>query len=244
MNKLTIKSCPVCGSPRLERALTCVDHYVSGEAFHLCRCAECGFLLTQDAPAGAEMDRYYETPDYVSHSDTRKGMVNMLYHRVRSYMLGRKARLVMRESHRREGRLLDVGTGTGYFVDAMRRRGWQVESVERSAAARAFAKARFGLDVKPDAALKDYAPASFDVITLWHVAEHLEHLNETWERLYALLDGEPRFISIPESERPVLQLPLGNDLIHAPTRRRRHAVHFLDDESLVSFFVHHLRPSC
>ncbi len=190
MNKLTIKSCPVCGSPRLERALTCVDHYVSGEAFHLCRCAECGFLLTQDAPAGAEMDRYYETPDYVSHSDTRKGMVNMLYHRVRSYMLGRKARLVMRESHRREGRLLDVGTGTGYFVDAMRRRGWQVESVERSAAARAFAKARFGLDVKPDAALKDYAPASFDVITLWHVAEHLEHLNETWERLYALLDGK------------------------------------------------------
>ena len=35
--------------------------------------------------------------------------------------------------------------------------------------------------------------------------------------LHALLSGEPRFVPIPESERPVLQLPLGNDLIHAPT---------------------------
>lgn len=43
------------------------------------------------------------------------------------------------------------------------------------------------MEVKPDTALPDYAPASFDVITLWHVMEHLEHLSETWERLYSLL---------------------------------------------------------
>ena len=113
--------------------------------------------------------------------------MNSVYHWVRNYMLGRKARLVLREAHRKEGSLLDLGTGTGYFADVMHRRGWQVESVEKSAQARAFAKEHFNLDVKPHTALKDFAPGSFDVITLWHVMEHLEPLNETWETLHSLL---------------------------------------------------------
>lgn len=187
MKILTIKACPLCGGTRLERALTCVDHYATGEMFHLCRCRECGFLFTQDFPVEDEIGRYYETPDYISHTDTRKGAMNTVYHHVRTYMLGRKARLVEHEAHRKEGRLLDIGTGTGYFADTMRRRGWQVEAVEKSAQARAFAREHFGLEVKPHTALKDFAPGTFDVITLWHVMEHLEHLNETWETLRSLL---------------------------------------------------------
>ena len=138
MNKLTIKACPVCGGTHLERTLTCIDHYASGEVFHLCRCRDCGFILTQDFPAEAEIGRYYETPDYISHSDTKKGVMNSVYHWVRSYMLKRKARLVVHEAHRKTGRLLDIGTGTGYFADTMKRCGWQVEAIEKNAHARAF----------------------------------------------------------------------------------------------------------
>lgn len=187
MKKLTLTTCPLCGSTELERALTCVDHYASGEMFHLCRCRKCGFLMTQDFPVEEEIGRYYETPDYISHSDTRRGLMNRAYHWVRTYMLRRKAWLVEHEAHRKEGRLLDIGTGTGYFADTMRRRGWQVEAVEKNAQARAFAKERFGMDVLPEAALEGFEPGSFDVITLWHVLEHLQPLNETWERLYELL---------------------------------------------------------
>lgn len=198
MNKFTIKACPSCGGAHLERALTCVDHYASGEMFHLCRCRDCDFLFTQDFPVEAEIGRYYETPDYISHSDTRKGMMNSVYHWVRTYMLARKARLVAHEAHRKEGRLLDIGTGTGYFADIMQRRGWHVEAVEKNAGARAFAKEHFNLDVKPDTALHDFAPESFDVITLWHVMEHLEPLNETWERLNSLLtDKGVLIIAVP-----------------------------------------------
>ena len=187
MNKLTIKVCPVCGGTHIEPAMTCIDHYASGEAFPLCRCRDCGFLFTQDFPVEAEIGRYYETPDYISHSDTKKGLMNRVYHWVRSYMLGRKARLVAREAHRKTGRLLDIGTGTGYFADAMKRRGWDVEAVEKNAQARGFAKEHFRLEVRPDTELQDFAPGSFDVITLWHVMEHLEHLNETWDILDNLL---------------------------------------------------------
>lgn len=187
MNKLTINACPLCGGTRLKEGMTCTDFYASGERFQLCSCGECGFTFTQGVPVEAEIGRYYETPDYISHTDTRKGMMNTVYHYVRSYMLGRKARLVMKEAHRRKGRLLDVGTGTGYFADAMLRRGWKVEAVEKSPQARAFAFERSGLEVKPEAALKEFAPGSFDAITLWHVMEHLERLNETWELLRELL---------------------------------------------------------
>ena len=76
----------------MERALTCVDHYASGEMFHLCRCRDCGFLFTQDFPVEAEIGRYYETPDYISHTDTRKGAMNSVYHWVRNYMLGEMCR--------------------------------------------------------------------------------------------------------------------------------------------------------
>ena len=70
--------------------------------------------------------------------------MNRIYHWVRHYMLKRKAKLVMRVTHRKDGRLLDIGTGTGYFADTMKRLRWQVEAVEKNASAREFAKAHFG----------------------------------------------------------------------------------------------------
>ena len=187
MERLIISACPLCGNAHLKHVMTCTDYSASGEQFELCSCEDCGFTFTQGAPVEAEIGRYYETPDYISHTDTRKGAVNAVYHYVRSYMLGRKARLVMREAHHSGVRLLDLGAGTGYFADTMRRRGWQVEAVEKSDKARAFAAERFGLELKPESALREYAPESFDVITLWHVMEHLEHLNETWDTLRRLL---------------------------------------------------------
>lgn len=198
MNKLTINACPLCGSTHLKRVMTCTDSYASGEQFDLFRCDECGFTFTQGVPVEAEIGKYYETPDYISHSDTKKGTMNALYHQVRRYMLGRKARLVMKEAHRKSGKILDIGTGTGYFADAMQRRGWEVETIEKNPQARLFAKEHFGLEVKEEQALNEFAPGTFDVITLWHVMEHLEHLDETWDKLCELLtDKGVLIVAVP-----------------------------------------------
>lgn len=200
MNKLTIKACPLCGETHFKHSLDCTDYYASGEEFAVCECEDCGFRFTQNAPVEAEIGAYYATPDYISHSDTRKGLINRLYHYVRRYMLGRKAKLVRRALHRKNGRLLDIGTGTGYFVHTMYEKGWDVEAVEKNEQARNFAWEHFGLKVKEETELSSLAPGSFDVVTLWHVMEHIEHLNELWETLYKLLnDNGVLVVAVPNS---------------------------------------------
>jgi 2-polyprenyl-3-methyl-5-hydroxy-6-metoxy-1,4-benzoquinol methylase len=143
--------------------------------------------MTQNAPVEAEIGKYYETPDYISHSDTQKGLMNRVYHWVRQYMLSQKARLVKQASKMPKGTILDYGTGTGYFANTMVRKGWIVKAIEKSPQARTFAKKHFGLDVDAETALPHYEATTFDVVTLWHVMEHLEHLNEMWNTLHRIL---------------------------------------------------------
>jgi 2-polyprenyl-3-methyl-5-hydroxy-6-metoxy-1,4-benzoquinol methylase/predicted RNA-binding Zn-ribbon protein involved in translation (DUF1610 family) len=190
MNKLTINTCPLCGGTHLVKKMTCTDFYASGEQFDLLQCENCGFQFTQGFPVEKEIGKYYETPDYISHSDTKKGMMNELYHLVRSRMLQKKAQLINNITGKTSGKILDIGTGTGYFSHTMQQKGWQVEAIEKSEQARSFAKKNFNLDIKDDSGLNDFSSGSFDVITLWHVMEHLEHLNETWERLHELLKDD------------------------------------------------------
>ncbi len=195
---LKINTCPLCGGHSLEHALTCTDHYASGEQFEVVRCVHCGFLMTQNAPVETEMGKYYDTPEYISHSNTRKGLMNRVYHWVRQWMLTRKAALVKRASKLDKGSLLDYGTGTGYFANTMQERGWDVQAIEKSKKARRFAKENFDLDVKAEEALPMYADRSFDVITLWHVMEHLEHLNDMWQTLFRLLkEGGVLIVAVP-----------------------------------------------
>ena len=81
----------MCGVNRFSKVLNCKDHYVSGEIFEIVECEKCKMRITKDFPAENEMGKYYETSDYISHSDTKKGIMNYTYHQVRQYMLRKKA---------------------------------------------------------------------------------------------------------------------------------------------------------
>lgn len=201
MNKLTITACPLCQSNHLRFVMKCEDYYASGEEFELFQCDDCNFLFTQNVPCGEAINRYYETPDYISHTNTNKGVVNRIYHLVRSRMLKKKASLVIRITGKTSGTILDIGTGTGYFPNMMKKKGWEVEAVEKNENARLFAKEHFALDVKDEGALKEFPAGTFDAITLWHVMEHLEQLDETWEQLHELLSEDGVLIvAVPNSK--------------------------------------------
>jgi len=186
MQTIHIHSCPVCKSENLKLFLKGKDHFASKETFNIEKCDSCGFLFTQDFPSENYIDSYYVSDQYISHSDSRKGLMNKLYHYVRRYMLGRKTKLIEKQSSQK-GRLLDIGAGTGYFAHEMQNKGWAVTAIEKNEQARNLCKEKWNIDARDNKALFELPHHSFDVITLWHVLEHLENLNEVMQQLYVLL---------------------------------------------------------
>ncbi|MTB50992.1 methyltransferase domain-containing protein [Lewinella sp. W8] len=167
--------------------MTVKDHSITKEVFELWRCGRCDFLFTQDPPSPESAGRYYQSEDYISHSDNQRGIVNQLYHRARDFMLAQKFRLVDRLATGK--RLLDYGTGTGYFTDFMVRQGYQAEGIEIDEGARQYGIQRFGISVHAPQYLFDgYEKDHFDVITLWHVLEHLYDPQRYLRRFHEILD--------------------------------------------------------
>jgi 2-polyprenyl-3-methyl-5-hydroxy-6-metoxy-1,4-benzoquinol methylase len=198
MPRITHTSCPICNALEIRQVLTVKDFTVSGETFPVLHCNGCQARFTQGIPDAAEIGNYYRSESYISHTDTRKGLVNRLYHLVRSYTLGSKLRMVRRDAGMRTGTLLDYGSGTGAFLDTMRKGGWTVSGLEPDEEARARAKELHGLDLQGPENLAGLGTASFDAVTLWHVLEHVHDLHNTLDHLVRVLKpGGMLFIAVP-----------------------------------------------
>lgn len=189
---ITITNCPVCGSDNLKKVFDAVDHFSSGEVFPVYDCAHCGFRFTNHFPSEDTIGRYYDSPDYISHSDSNEGLVNRLYHLFRKRMLRKKIELVADYTPAKDSpvRLLDIGCGTGYFLQAAKEQGWIVSGIEKDDKARESATLRSELEVKDENGFWETENSSFDVVTLWHVLEHLEKLNETIHKIKEIITPE------------------------------------------------------
>lgn len=194
MAVFNIRQCPVCGSNQFKHFITCTDFFVSGEQFEIRECSRCGFKFTANAEDEENIGRYYQSEEYISHSNTSKGLVNAVYHQVRNYMLGNKRRLVEKTTGLKSGHMLDVGTGTGFFLNEMKTHNWKVSGIEKSDDAREFAEKEFGLGMEEPEQLFQFEKESFDAITLWHVLEHIHRLNENMEAFIRLLKPHGKLI--------------------------------------------------
>ena len=193
-----LKACPLCGSTELDDAGTVKDHSISGEVFHLVSCSECNFTMTADAPDQSEIGRYYQSDVYISHSDTQKGLTDKLYHSVRKRMLKRKHGIVERHSPRSGGELLDIGSGTGYFPGFMKSQGWKVEGIEVDETARNKSIAQFDLTVFDQSYMSELPASRFDVVTMWHVLEHVQDLQGYGQQIRnTLSDDGVLIIAVP-----------------------------------------------
>jgi 2-polyprenyl-3-methyl-5-hydroxy-6-metoxy-1,4-benzoquinol methylase len=164
-------NCGVCGTSKVEKSFAIKDHSISKEVFHISTCVDCGMVYTNDAPLPQDCAKYYQSEDYISHSNTNKGLIFSIYHRVRSYMISRKADLIKR--YHREGAILDMGCGTGYFAGFMQSVGFQVTGIEIDEKARQHGIDQFGIKAFPPDVLRSGELKTFKAITLWHVLEHL-----------------------------------------------------------------------
>jgi SAM-dependent methyltransferase len=183
-----IEKCVICDGNTRHPLFFCLDYTVSKKYFEIVICDNCGFAFTSPRPAAKDLGYYYESDEYISHSNTSKGFISRLYQTVRKHTLKKKLQLINRESAK--GNLLDIGCGTGEFMNTVKQDGWIPVGIEPSASARKQCEDNYSLDVREESSLNSLAPQSFDVITMWHVLEHVPNLRERVQKLKELLKND------------------------------------------------------
>ena len=238
MNRVHYTTCPVCSSKEINPLLTVPDYSVSKEDFVIWQCNQCTLRFTQDVPDEESIGVYYQSDNYISHTNTDKGLINKVYKKARTFTLLQKQKLITKITGLKKGKLLDMGAGTGAFLHTMQQAGWEVTGIEPDETARRIAKKTNGIDLK-DNSFFNHLRSSFDVITLWHVLEHVHTLHDYVEKLKSLLKPNGKlFIAVPNYK--ALDASLYN-LYWAAYDVPRHLYHFTPQSINVLMELHGLK---
>lgn len=171
-----LQKCPACSNKEFTTILSAKDYTVSHQKFQIVECHSCHLRFTNPRPTADEAGPYYKSENYISHSNTEKGFINQLYQRVRNITLQLKTNWI--EPEKKESKkLLDIGCGTGHFLQACQNRGWNIQGMELDPNTAEKAAKLTGQTIHPH--LSSIAESEqFQVISLWHVLEHVYELHD------------------------------------------------------------------
>ena len=158
------------------------DHSVSQETFELLHDEELDMLITHPQPSLEKLPSYYESVDYISHTDGNKSLFEKMYQFVKAIALKNKLKLINSQSSK--GRILDIGAGVGDFLTVAKNDGWETIGIEPNDKAKTIAKNK---GVSFAESLSELESNSFDVITMWHVLEHVPNLENQIKELKRLV---------------------------------------------------------
>ena len=184
--------CPWCGSEKAQINLWLKDEFLTKEDFHICECLNCGLLYTMPRPDKDKIGLYYKSEAYFSHQENKKGFIPKVYEQVKSINLKHKYRLAT--SGMQPGKLLDIGCGVGDFLHTAEMHGWECIGVEPSEDAKAIAQKRMKGKIITSEELEGFPDGAFDVITMWHVLEHVDDLKWQVTQLQRLVKPSGRVV--------------------------------------------------
>jgi len=156
----------------MKKHLSTKDYFHTKESFDLLYDDHLDMLVTNPIPEN--LASYYNSSEYISHTDGKRDLLSSIYNYVKKSQLIRKAKLI--ETYCLQGRkILDIGAGTGDFLKTMHKRNWIINGVEPNRAARAKGTEK---GIQLNANLSSLQSNKYDAITLWHVLEHLPNLKD------------------------------------------------------------------
>lgn len=158
------------------------DFSVSGESFSLVLDEELQLLKTSPQPSLENLGSYYESEDYISHTDGARTLFEKVYQIVKRNAIRKKVSLLSK--YNVKGAVLDIGAGTGDFLAEAKKQGWNITGIEPNQKAKEIAISK---EVVFSDALENLKDHSFDVITMWHVLEHVPELDFQLAELKRLL---------------------------------------------------------
>lgn len=189
MEKLT--NCPICEGQTFSDFIQCKDFTFSQELFLIVRCKQCDFKFTNPRPAFNESGKYYSSANYISHTNSKRGLFNKAYQFIRNSSIRKKEKLIAEISSKKSS-ILDIGCGTGEFLNYCKQMGWETEGVEVGESARQQAALNYSLKVSPE--IEAIGEKKFSVITLWHVLEHIHDLNKYMKFFSSNLEAGGRLV--------------------------------------------------
>ncbi len=192
MNSEQILSCPICENENFTLFLRTKDYTVTQDEFELRKCTHCNFIVTSPRPTENNIEKYYDSENYISHAESSKTLFDKIYFIARSVSLKWKFNIINLYLNG-SGAVLDFGCGTGDFLNFIKEKSSiKVLGVEPNHAARIIANHKLhGRVFQNLQSLKD---KSLDAITLWHVLEHVHQLNDTLQNLKRLLSNNGHLI--------------------------------------------------
>jgi len=189
---ILLDKCPICLSKNLANKLHCVDHTTSKEKFTIVSCETCNFTFTNPRPKDELLSNYYKSDMYISHTNSSKGLFNWMYQTVRKHAMGTKLTLLKNVTD--VGCHLDIGCGTGEFLNACQQAGFKAEGVEPAKLAREQAINNYSLSVSEDTNLEQFKSNTFNSISMWHVLEHVPILIKTIAEIKRILNNNGKVI--------------------------------------------------
>jgi 2-polyprenyl-3-methyl-5-hydroxy-6-metoxy-1,4-benzoquinol methylase len=187
-------NCPVCNNSNTQIALESQDFSLTQASFSVVHCSKCSFRFTSPIPSQDEIGQYYKFNEYISHTDTKEGWMNRLYHFVRTRTLAQKTNWIQSLFTGHKGHLLDIGAGTGAFAHAMQQKAWKVTGLEPDAATRDKAFENYTLNLQSTDTIYNLPENEYEVITMWHVLEHVHDLKPYLHQCYKSLKQNGRLI--------------------------------------------------
>lgn len=191
----TLNTCPSCGGSSFQNHIAAKDYTYSNNEYQLVKCATCTLVFTNPRPDEQSIGQFYDNPDYVSHTDTNKGLLFWLYGMVKKRALKHKRQML--ESLTSTKTILDYGAGSGDFSTELANANWSVTAFEPDNNARAKILEKSS-KIQLSDSIETIPSNSKSIIALWHVLEHVHRLNETIEQFHRILEvGGQLVIAVP-----------------------------------------------
>ena len=184
--------CPWCGSEKSHLHLQLKDYFLTQEDFKIVECEECHLLYTTPRPDAGEIGKYYQSKNYYSHQENKKGFIPKLYEAVKKVNIKHKFKIATQGLN--TGKMLEIGCGVGDFLHYAEQNGWECYGAEPSEDALKILQSKTNANVVKPEEIEEFPDASFDLICLWHVLEHVDNLKWQIDQLKRLVKPNGRIV--------------------------------------------------
>lgn len=188
-------TCPWCGSEKSHLHLQLKDYFLTQEPFEIVECEDCHLLYTTPRPSADEIGKYYQSENYYSHQENKKGFIPRLYEAIKKVNIKHKFEMavdgLLLDS---AGKMLEIGCGVGDFLHYAEQQGWECYGAEPSEDAVKILHSKSNAKIVKPAQIEDFPDASFDLICMWHVLEHVDDLRWQIEQLKRLVKPNGRIV--------------------------------------------------